>query len=141
MGITFRVFGIPAPQGSKHGFVSKKTGKVAIVENSKTVGPWRQAVALAAGQARIDQNVACLDGPLIVEITFWLPRPKTAPKSRTRPTVAPDLDKLVRSTLDSLTDAAVFADDSQVCTLLVSKFYASPDPSEAPGALITVRKL
>lgn len=136
-----RVFGIPAPQGSKRGYVNKKTGKVMVVENSKAVGPWRQNVTQAAGQARMGKDVSCLQGPIGVTIFFWLPRPRTAPKSRTHPTVAPDLDKLVRSTLDALTDAGVYVDDAQVCGLQVWKRYATDEPDRAAGAQIRVYKI
>ena len=42
------VLGTPAPQGSKHGYAVKAkgayTGKVAQVESSAKVKPWRMAV-------------------------------------------------------------------------------------------------
>lgn len=48
-----------------------------------------------------------------------------------------DLDKLVRSTLDALTAAAVFVDDSLVVRLDVWKLWCVGD--EVPGASIRVR--
>ena len=68
-------------------------------------------------------------------LSFYLPRPKghhgtgknagivkaSAPRF---PATKPDIDKLTRSTLDALGEAGVWADDSQVVRLSVSKDYA-----------------
>ena len=47
----------------------------------------------------------------------------------------PDIDKLLRSTLDALGEAGLWADDSQVVHVQSSKDYADDRP---PGALIKV---
>jgi Holliday junction resolvase RusA-like endonuclease len=44
--LVITVHGTPAPQGSKHGFV--RGGKVAMVESSQKVKPWRQDIKHAA---------------------------------------------------------------------------------------------
>jgi Holliday junction resolvase RusA-like endonuclease len=124
----FTVAGIPAPQGSKKAFVRGK--KAILVESSDKVKPWREAVAKEARQHFTDMNL----GPVFVEITFYMPRPKTLPKGRTRPTVMPDLDKLARSTLDALTGIA-YKDDAQVVNLVLAKYYP---PGDTPGARIII---
>ncbi|MDO3336388.1 RusA family crossover junction endodeoxyribonuclease [Mycobacteroides abscessus] len=106
----FFVPGKPAPQGSK-----RHVGRGILVESSKEVGPWRERVALVAHGAMAGRPI--FDGPVSVTLQFVLPRPKSAPKTRTpAATKRPDLDKLERAILDALTDVC-FADDSQVVSL------------------------
>lgn len=149
--LTFRVFGLPAPQGSKRGFVNKATGRVSMVESSPKVAPWRQDVkhaALAAHQETCGGNGLHFlkHEPVTVVVTFYLPRPsghygsgrnagalkKSAPRF---PATRPDLDKALRSTCDALGEAGIWADDSQVVHIDAMKQYADGVP---PGALIEV---
>lgn len=124
---TVFVEGEPAPQGSKKAFTNPKTGKTILVESSAKVKPWRAAVAAAYPQEP-------LDGPVMVSIEFLLRRPKSV--RRDLPFVQPDLDKLIRSTLDGLTGRA-YHDDAQVVRFgTVGKSYADAD--DPPGAWITV---
>ena len=90
------VRGQPAPQGSKK-FVGMVNGHGMMAESSKKVKPWRQDVVAAAVEAM--RGRAMLDGPLVAVMTFTLPKPTGAPKTRrTYPCRKPDLSKLVRST-------------------------------------------
>ena len=135
--VTVVVLGTPAPQGSK-----RHVGGGRMVESSAKVAPWRQAVIHSCVLA--DAYGMRLEGPLRVDITFRLERPKghygasgmVKPSSPIYPVVKPDLDKLVRSTLDGLTDAAVWRDDSQVVELHARKAYATP--ADRLGALIRI---
>jgi Holliday junction resolvase RusA-like endonuclease len=78
---------------------------------------------------RVDGRVA---GAVSVEMTFTMPKPKSAPKTRrTWPATRPDLSKLVRSTEDALTDAGAWEDDARVVYCVASKVY----PGEAVNAL------
>ncbi|OMB79239.1 RusA family crossover junction endodeoxyribonuclease [Mycolicibacterium conceptionense] len=127
--VQFFVPGKAAPQGSK-----RHVGRGILVESSKEVGPWRERVALAAHEAMAGRPV--IDGAVSVTLAFVLPRPKSAPKTRTPlATKRPDLDKLERACLDALTDV-VFADDSQVISLLGFKTIA--EIGQAPGVTIRV---
>ena len=135
------VLGTPAPQGSKHGYAVKAkgayTGKVAQVESSAKVKPWRMAVKYAALEALPTRDgSAILTGAVVLEVTFRLPRPKghygtgrnvalLKPGAPWRPTKYPDLDKLLRSTFDALGEAGVWRDDSQVVRVIGAKFYAT----------------
>lgn len=120
-----RVYGEPAPQGSKS-YAGHRNGKPILVESSKKVAPWRLAVRLATlsalNRARLPRPWA-VDEPVEVEVTFYLPKPPTV--ARSLPTVPPDLDKLARSTLDALTDSGAIADDALVTDLIVRKRYES----------------
>ncbi len=134
------VHGVPAPQGSKKGGYSAKTGKTFVYEqNSKTQKSWRQDVIAAAIELREAQGLETLDGPISLIIFFRLPRPASVNvKRRPFPCVKPDSDKLVRNTMDALTQAAVYRDDAQVVDLFVTKRYATDDPDGSPGATIRV---
>lgn len=128
-------YGIPAPQGSK-----KHVGGGVMVESSKKIKPWREAVKCAA--IDVMDGRPPLDGPLVVRMVFTMPKPKSAPKrKRTWPATMPDLSKLVRSTEDALTDAGVWADDARVVDYeRAAKVYPGEDPEalHIPGVLLTV---
>lgn len=143
--VSFTVAGLPAPQGSKRAFVNHHTGKPVVLEmGGKKLADWRSDVraeafrvmlGMAPGEARMP-----LTGPLGVSLAFTLPKPKSAPKTRrTWPDKRPDIDKLVRSTLDGLT-GPVFADDAQVISLFAEKNYPGDNPRGPwiPGVAIAV---
>ena len=150
-GLVFDVFGTPAPQGSKKAFArtNKTTGKttVSLVESAgDRLKEWRSEVHAAAMVAKVQAGWAPVNGPVMVEIMFYLPRPKAHYGSGRNagvlkdwvpavPTTRPDGDKLARAVLDALTSAAVYVDDSQVVDLHASKRFAD---GREPGASITV---
>lgn len=141
--LTVSVVGTPAPQGSK-----RHVGNGVMVESSKKVKPWRQDVRAAAIEA-LPSVLHPLIGPVRVHVTFYLSRPrghygtgrnagllrKSAP---TWPAVKPDVDKLLRSTLDALGEAGVWRDDSQVVGVSAWKRY---DDQRPPGASIVIESL
>lgn len=147
----FIVKGTPAPQGSKRAVVVRRngvpTGKANVIESSNKVGPWRQAVVAAVGSQVAGVSIA---GPVQVKLTFLLNRPKShyrnpggfelRSNAPAYPSKRPDLDKYIRSTLDGLTDAGVWLDDSQVVAMVAVKRYTRA-PLESPGAIIEVLEL
>jgi Holliday junction resolvase RusA-like endonuclease len=136
----------PAPQGSK-----RHVGRGRLLEQSKRVAPWREAVdtaARAAMNARWleGRGEEILDGPLSVEIVFTVRKPASAPKTRvTWPTTrdSGDIDKLLRSSLDALTTAGAIADDSRIVEIVSRKVFPGEglDALETPGAVIRVWRL
>lgn len=103
-----------------------------MVESSKKVKPWREAVGAKARETVGE----LLDGPLVLDVEFIMPRPKALGDKAAPPMVQrPDTDKLLRSTCDGLTGTA-YGDDSQVVTIHAHKRRA--EPGEAPGAHITL---
>ena len=134
------VHGVPAPQGSKRGGFSAKTGKTFVYEqNSKTQKSWRQDVIAAAVELREAGSWETLDGPVALQVEFRLPRPASVNiRRRPYPAVKPDMDKLLRNTLDGLTQAGIYRDDAQVINLAATKRYATDDPHGSPGATIRV---
>jgi hypothetical protein len=154
----FRVYGIPAPQGSKIPGVSSKTGKLFVREqSSKTLTPWRQDVKAAAQVARglpagaagpdelvgadsVANVIPTMTGPVVLVIDLWVPRPASVkPAKRPYPVVAPDLDKYVRGIGDALKQAGVYADDAQVIGIKATKRYADDD--QQAGAWITISQV
>ena len=123
--IAFRVFGRPAPQGSK-----KSVGRGRFIEASKYLPAWREAVKQAAEENKPD---SLFSGELALEAVFYLEKPKTV--KRDAPTVPPDLDKLLRGICDAMT-GTIYEDDAQVCKITAFKRYATD--SNPPGAFITI---
>lgn len=161
--LAFTVYGVPAPQGSKNarpvyrgrGTARRFTGRVALVESSAKVRPWRERVAEAAAEAmRAAGRVELLDGQIAVSMVFTL---RTKPTSRPDwwpsgmawsrrvwwwPASMPDLSKLARSTEDAMT-GVVWRDDARVVRYRdLAKTYAGdprePDSLSEPGAVIRV---
>lgn len=135
------VYGQPAPQGSK-----RHVGGGRMIESSKAVKPWREAVKFAALLVREKAGMpAPLDGPLLARVVFTVPKPKSAPKSRrTWPDRKPDLSKLLRSTEDALTDAGLIADDARLVEFsrLAKVFPGEDDEAlDSPGCIITVERI
>lgn len=132
--ISFRANGDPYPQGSKSAFV--RGGRAVIVEGTgkgiKKHKAWRAVVKQAADEAAVGLEGLPLDCPVEVSLTFHMPRPKTV--RRRWHTVKPDLDKLVRSVLDSIT-GNIIIDDSRVIMLVAFKVYAD---EEIPGVEVSV---
>lgn len=139
--VEIRVIGLPAPQGSK-----RHVGHGVMIESSKAVKPWREAVKWATLETRSSLKSAGeedhIAGPVAVEMVFTMPRPKSA-KNGAVPAKRPDLSKLVRSTEDSLTDVGVWEDDSRVVECVARKVYPGQhcDALPVPGALIRIRGL
>ena len=127
--VDFWVEGEPAPQGSK-----SYVGDGRFIESSKKVAPWRAAVAKAVA---LLGEVEQFSGPVVVEVVFYLPRPKSV--RRLWPTVPPDTDKLCRSLGDGLSiNASLLSDDSIIVRWEAEKRYADGRPS---GAEITIREV
>ncbi len=127
--ITFRVIGEPVPQGSMRGFV--RGGRVALTSDNPKLHNWRDVIGWTARQ----EVTELVSGPLKVQATFFLTRPKSCPKARVHPAVKPDVDKLIRACFDALT-GVVWGDDAQVVEVSAYKVYAAP--GEQPGVLIRV---
>lgn len=122
--IKFSVEGTPIQQGSM-----RHIGQGRMI-HSKAVelAAWRADIASAAKLAGCKP---ILD-PIAITMKFRVKRPKSV--KRDYPTVAPDLDKYVRSVNDGLTGVA-FADDSQVIKIVASKEY-----SDTPGVDIEINE-
>lgn len=140
----------PAPQGSKVPGGRASSGRIVMRESSKYVTPWREAVKEAARRAAgVDEVTGILpspfplDGTLIGEAIFTLPKPKAAPKNRvTYPaTHRNDTSKLLRSTEDALKDGGLIVDDGLFVEYLrLAKVFPNEDEDALgyPGAIVRV---
>jgi Holliday junction resolvase RusA-like endonuclease len=148
--VEIRVVGLPGPQGSKKLVGRDGKGRGILVESSKKVKPWREAVVWAAREA-MEEGALSLErhcngaviGAVSVEMIFTLPKPKSAPKRRaTLPDRKPDLSKLVRSTEDALTTAGVYEDDARIVECRSAKRYPGegPDALDVPGCVIRIAR-
>lgn len=134
--LEFRVFGVPAPQGSKNATVGRD-GRARMYEQSaKTLTPWRECVSDAA--SKVMDGADPLDGPLYAKIVFLMKRPKR-PKFPDFPAVKPDGDKMTRGVLDALKTGGAISDDARVVLCTFSKVFA-PTPEEQ-GCLITLMSM
>lgn len=130
MTIVIQVNGVPVPQGSKT--IQRAGSKAWLVNaNDKKLRPWRKQVTKAVQEQLGDWKLT--SDPIGIYLTFIMPRPKSV--TRPQHTVKPDLDKLIRSALDGITDAAntatstgIWVDDSQVVRLHAQKEYEDDTP-------------
>jgi Holliday junction resolvase RusA-like endonuclease len=108
--------------------------RVALGHAYTPKGPidgWKKALLFGCKAHRPDPP---LEGPLRVNLFFFMPRPmshylkaglrKTAPEWHT---VKPDRDNLDKAVLDCLTDSGFWIDDCQVCAGEIRKRYISFD--------------
>lgn len=132
------VKGRPAPQGSKDFF-----GKGRFKEASPYLEAWRNAIIT---QAMLDRkHLLKLSGPLEVLCVFWFERPAEHYTSKgvlkdSAPDmviVTPDIDKLLRSTYDGLTQAGVIEDDRFIVSQASQERYSN---NGFQGAVIRIRR-
>lgn len=159
MSLRIVVYGQPAPQGSK-----RHVGRGVMVESSKALKPWREAVkwaALESVRLTMDEHdvrpirAGVLDGALAVQMVFTFTRPRghygtgrnaafLRPSAPRFPQGPPDLSKLVRATEDAITDAGVWRDDARVVTCHAHKVYSDslhPDALDVPGAVVRIEQV
>jgi Holliday junction resolvase RusA-like endonuclease len=152
--LEFFVPGQPVPQGSKTALISKSTGRPLVLDKDVRLPQWRQKVTSYALDAVAQNNPAGypLVGPIGAQIIFFMPRlethylpanskrdrPELRPSAPTHKDTAPDIDKLLRAILDSLTDARVWGDDGQVVFVTTQKCY---EDYRGPGVLISIGRM
>jgi crossover junction endodeoxyribonuclease RusA len=151
---TLHVSGTPAPKGSARAMLIG--GRARLIasssgRNETAQSRWSKAVREAA----LDQPEAYAATPLQVRIVFRVERPrghygsgrnagKLKPSAPARPATKPDLDKLVRCTLDALVTTTrrgrvhhgIIDDDSRIVEITASKVYAQR--AEDAGAVIEI---
>lgn len=130
----FYVPGVPAQQGSKN-----RWGQ----EDSPKTKPWRSHVTNTVREQMDQRGLDLTSGPVVVRCVFAFTRPKghtkldgnlSAAGRRAPFPMRPDVDKLLRAILDSLTDAGVYLDDRQVVHVNGARRWGFE-----PGATISVQ--
>lgn len=142
------IHGTPAPQGSK-----VQTPQGGLREASPNVGPWREAVRAETAASPVIGGDRPMSGALHLAVVFTLRRPashyrtgKSAhqlkPGAPNHPGTRPDLDKLLRATLDGLVDGGGIEDDSQIVAIDAAKVYPGGhlDALDTAGAVIVIRE-
>ena len=138
----FVALGLPTPQGSKSAVIM--AGRPQVIDGGTPKArrdhkAWRKAVdAAARGWIADNEPWLPLDEPCKVRLHFLF-APKQTQPYRVMHAVAPDVDKLIRSVLDSLVSSGLLRDDSRVSQVDAIKEYGEPD--DAPGCHITVYAL
>jgi Holliday junction resolvase RusA-like endonuclease len=127
--ITFTVHGTPQPQGSTKAFIPKGWKRAVLTSDNKRLRPWRQDLSFIAQEAMTKAGAELTEGPVEVAVTFYFARPKSLKKAVTEKTTKPDLDKLLRGLLDSLT-GIVYRDDAQVVRSAQRKEFGLPERAE-----------
>lgn len=148
--ICIEVLGTPAPKGSMRAVIRKSDGRPVLVpsgsrRNARDLYAWAKAI-----RARVAEQLGTIGEPmfhdqaLAVHLLFRLQRPKShygarglLPSAPRHHTQTPDVDKLMRSTLDALT-GELLDDDSRVAVVQADKQWC--DPGRA-GVVITVEPL
>lgn len=116
--------GLPRPEGSlRHIRMGNHIRTVHASHDDLLM--WRSTVASYA--ADLWGDAPAFDDPVAVQVDFYLPRPKSAPKRQRYPHRKPDLDKLLRAILDSLT-GVVLVDDARVVDVTMRKRFAETCP-------------
>ncbi|MGI4812092.1 MAG: RusA family crossover junction endodeoxyribonuclease [Janthinobacterium lividum] len=110
-----------------------KKSRAILTSDNNDLKAYRMAVAYSAKRVLGGQSelFAPKHVPVGMRLEFVFERPPSVTKKRLFPVVKPDLDKLERAVLDSLTQI-VYLDDSQVVELTASKVYG-------PKAQVTVQ--
>jgi len=125
--IVLDVPGEPKPQARPRAY---RVGEGIRVHSPKEA--WHERVYWAGIEAAREHG--SLSGPTRVVMEFRLRRVSGVPKTREIPHVKkPDLDNVIKGTLDSLVPA-LLATDQQVVELVARKRYALA--GEAPGCRI-----
>jgi len=132
--LKLRVMGIAQPQGNH------RVGRNArIYDANKQLPSWRNAVQLEYRRSvcgwSTPENPALI-GAVELEVVFHMPKPRSGTK-RILPSVKPDLDKILRSTMDALTKVGAWEDDSRVVSISARKVYMGMEP----GAVIEIRQV
>ena len=133
---TFYVYGQAIGQGSK-----RHVGNGVMIESSKKLRPWRDALAYAAAEAHGGEMFT---GPVKLRMSVCITRPASHHGAKGLNPKAPvwpyrrqgaDADKLARAVCDALT-GIVYRDDKQVVLLEVMLNY-----SERAYCQVTVEEL
>jgi len=131
--LAFTITGEPKGQPRPRAF-ARKMGAVHVARfyDSDVADAWKQAVQIALLEMATQTRWELTLGPVVVELRFAMPRPKShfgtkwlRPSASKAHVNKPDADNLAKLVLDQITrSGCVWRDDSQVVSLTVDKFWA-----------------
>jgi len=143
----FTVIGLPKaqPRTKARHFETKAGRDITSVYTPATAKSWKALVAIAA-QAQPEFPAAPWTGPVALYVNTYLPRPKRLfrKKDPDGPLWAPskgrnDVDNLLKSVMDALSDGGLWQDDGQVVIGLEAKMYHEKD--RGPRAVVAVAEI
>ena len=138
--LTIRAYGRPAPQGSHDVGANGH-----VMHSSNYLAAWRRQVQIATltavkahGYEPGSLPLFAAGEPVYVhELRLIVTDEQCRAADTDEPTGRPDVDKLLRATIDGLGDAQLFADDAQITKMHeISKVRAAP--GEHSGATIII---
>lgn len=139
--LRFFVRGRPVSKGSPSILRNARTGK-PFVRESPTEKSWECAIrVLAQLEARRSRWVRIEEGPVRLELDFFLPRSgkrEGCPAQLAAFKPHPDSDKLWRAVGDAL-EGVIYKDDCQVTECSVTKQVVAGD--DEPGVWISVGRV
>jgi Holliday junction resolvase RusA-like endonuclease len=136
---TCNVIGLPVSQGS---LVARGFGPGLRYQNDASLKLWRHMIISEVRDAKPEGwNPRAA---VSLALTFRFPRNKghfnkrgdLLPSAPEHKATKPDLDKCARAVFDSLEQAGLILNDSQIICVNASKRWTQAD--EAPGVLLTV---
>lgn len=129
------VFGAPVGQPRPRAYV-RPSGKAGTFDDGKA-RPWKAAIVGEAMRARLPRELA---GPIRLDVSFEMPRPKRLGKRyRVRHVNVPDLDNLLKAVMDALGEYGLWKDDRQVAEVRATKWYH--DAGAQPHAVVVIDEL
>ncbi len=145
MRLHIEVVGRPAPQGSK-----KTGGAGQLLESSAYLPAWRAACRIGAYKAYAAAEIGTdhlpvfpIGVPVVIErCVFWVTSQQCRGAGTDLAIGKPDIDKLLRSTLDALgggryKTARLYDDDSQI-VMINGLAKMRPVGTQSPGASIVI---
>ncbi len=120
MVIKFTVYGDPVPKARAR-TVRTKAG-FPVTYTPKKTASWEEKIYHTALAHRPEK---LLDGPLVVEATFYRVKPKSKGKKVHFPDTKPDLDNLCKSVTDAL-EGVIYTNDSRIVDKILHKRFGDP---------------
>lgn len=122
--LIFFIAGTPTPQGSKTAI--RHGRRARLIEANKRLKPWRNTLQTALAAQAAGRRIP---GPFTIYLDFRFTPPQRPryrdPNGAGIHAVKPDVDKLTRAVLDSLTAADIIDDDARCTTLIATKNYTT----------------
>lgn len=131
--VAFEIDGDPVPKGRPR---AARIGNSIRMYTDRKTQAWETIVARFTGWAMSGLPTPLI-GPLTLDATFFLPRPKTV-KDEYPVTNRADVDNLLKALLDGMQAAGLFRDDKQFVDVVARKRYAD---LRHPGVVVEVARL